>query len=111
MDDCIFCKIVNKQEEAPIVFENENFVVIPSKYPAAETHLLVLTKKHLKSVKHVEKSDESLIGEMIIIGADVARQQNLEDYKLLFNTGKYSQIPHIHLHILAGNLESIPQNT
>lgn len=107
MEECVFCEIINKKEDRVIIFEDNNFLVIPSKYPAAETHFLVLTKKHLQSIKHVEKSDEKLMGEMLLLGAQIAREKELADYKLLLNAGKYAQIPHLHLHVLAGNLESI----
>lgn len=105
MSECLFCKIINKEEPAEIIFENENYIVFPSKYPAAEKHFLILPKKHIQSIKHAEEENEQLIGGLMLLGAEIARQQGLEDYKLLFNAGKYAQIPHLHLHLIAGDLE------
>lgn len=106
MEECVFCDIVNKKVEAPIQYEDEKFVVIPSKYPAADTHLLVIMKKHISTIAHAEEDDQEDLGAMLLLAAKVAREQNLPDYKLVINSGKYPQIHHLHIHVLAGdNLE------
>ena len=103
--DCIFCKIVNKEIESPIQFEDEDLIIIPSKFPAAETHFLVIPKKHIQSVAHVATEDQEVLGKIMLTASTFAEKQGIKDYKLIFNVGKYAQIPHLHLHLIAGNLQ------
>lgn len=103
--ECIFCKIISTPAERMVVYEDDNAIVIPSKYPAAETHLLVIPKKHIVSVIQVGPEDQELVGALIAIASKTAKEKGLPDYKLIFNAGKYAQIPHLHLHLLAGDLE------
>ncbi|GAC1413520.1 MAG: histidine triad nucleotide-binding protein [Candidatus Doudnabacteria bacterium] len=104
MEGCLFCEIINSPDRL-VVFENDQAVVLPSKYPAAETHLLIIPKKHIKSVIEMAGSDALLVGELIALASKTAKEKEITDYKLIFNAGKYAQIPHLHLHLLAGNLE------
>ncbi len=105
MQDCIFCKIANKEIEAPIKHEDDSFVIIPSKFPAAETHFLVIPKQHVQSIVHVDNTHAEMLGKMMVLASEFAKKQGIEDYKLIFNAGKYTQLPHLHLHILAGDLK------
>lgn len=48
MNDCIFCKIVNKEIPAKIVFESENILVFEDNIvPVAPVHLLIIPKNIL----------------------------------------------------------------
>lgn len=103
MPDCIFCKIANKENPAEIVFEDERLVVFKDVKPKSRVHFLIVPKKHIHSVAHIEDSDAELVGSMILAARDVAKKENLSGYKLLFNVGKDAGqvIDHIHLHLLA----------
>lgn len=109
MEDCIFCKIVNKEEPAKIIYEDEEFMVFPSKFPAAETHILVIPKKHIHSITQATDADAPMIGRMMILAQKIAKDQGIEHFKLAFNAGKYVSVPHLHVHLVAGDLE--PDNT
>ncbi len=102
--ECIFCGIINHPDRQ-VVYEDDMFVIVPSKYPAAEKHFLFLPKKHVQSIVHVEQDDQEMLGKMFLLASSFAHKEGIGDYKLLFNAGKYAQIPHLHLHLLAGNLE------
>ncbi len=47
MDNCIFCKIVNGEMNAEKIYEDEECLVIPDKFPAYEGQCLVIIKKHM----------------------------------------------------------------
>ena len=44
--DCIFCKIINKEIPANIVYEDETFVAFLDIRPVREGHLLIVPKVH-----------------------------------------------------------------
>ncbi len=106
MSDCLFCKIINKEIPADVVYENNDFLVIKDIKPEAPVHLLIITKKHIPSVDHLAEDDKGLIGEMMLTAQQVARDQGVSErgYKLTFNVGRGGGqlIPHLHLHLLGG---------
>ncbi len=102
---CIFCKIINKQESADIVYEDKNFISFKDINPDAPVHLLVVPKKHISSVKELKEKDIELIGKLILTANKIAEQENIaEGYKLNFNVGKKGGqlIDHLHLHLMGG---------
>ena len=103
---CLFCQIVNKEIPAEIIYEDEKFVVFKNIRPSAPIHLLLVPKKHIPSVQHLNLKDRELVGELFLLTKKIAQKKNIaqKGYKLVFNVGKGGGqvIPHIHLHLLAG---------
>lgn len=106
MADCIFCKIVQKEMPAGVIHEDKDFLIIKDIKPLAPVHLLIITKKHIQSVDHLQESDKELIGEMVLLAQQIARDQGIASggYKLNFNVGRGGGqlVDHIHLHLLGG---------
>ncbi len=106
MEDCIFCKIANNQAPADIIYEDNKFVVFKNIKPSAPIHLLVVPKKHIPSVQHLELEDKELMGEMFLVAKKIAELQNIANkgYKLVFNVGEGGGqiINHLHLHLIGG---------
>jgi len=100
--ECIFCKIVNKLNQAEIVYEDEKILAFKDIKPQAPTHLLIIPKKHIPSVDHVETEDKMLMGELILVAKIIARERNLNSYKLQINVGRPAgqMVDHLHLHLL-----------
>ena len=103
--NCIFCKIINKEEPSDFVYENDKFIVIKDIKPSAPVHLLIIPKKHIDSVKHLGPEDKDLMGGMILCAQKIAKEKNLAGYKLLINVGRKAgqMVDHIHMHLLSGN--------
>ena len=62
MDDCIFCKIISGEFNTDFVYENEDVVVFKDINPKADTHLLVVPRKHVASLNELD--DELLMGKL-----------------------------------------------
>ena len=73
-------------------------------YPKAPFHILIVPKKHIPSINHLKIDDKILMGELILVAQEIARQNNLKGYKLLINVGREGGqvIDHLHLHLLSG---------
>ena len=108
--DCIFCKIIKKEAPAEIVFENDQVVAFKDINPKAPIHILIVPKKHIVSINHIEKEDKTLLGELFLAAKKIAKEKNLEGYKLLINVGRKGGqiIDHLHLHLLSGNPIQLP---
>lgn len=108
MEDCVFCKIIKKEIPTDLQFENEEVVAFNSIEPAAETHILVVPKKHISTFLDIKFEDSELFSKMISVVQELVSMKNLsQGYKLIFNGGKYQTIPHLHWHLLAGDLDSV----
>jgi len=107
MVDCLFCNIVSGKEKSRNVYENENFVAFHNIHPQAPLHVLIIPKKHIESIDHVELNDKELMGEMIIVAQKIAKEQHLKGYKLAINVGREGGqvIDHLHLHLMANKSE------
>lgn len=106
MDDCVFCNIVNKTLGAELLFENDKLIAIRDILPKAPVHVLIIPKKHVLSINHLEADDVSLAGEMLVAAKQIAEKFGVAEtgYKLMFNVGRDGGqvIPHLHLHLLGG---------
>lgn len=104
--DCIFCKIINKEIKTDILYEDDKFLAFKDIEPIAPTHLLIIPKKHILSVDHLEAQDKALIGELYLIAQKIAREQQVSEtgYRLILNTGPDAgqTVNHLHVHLLGG---------
>jgi len=92
MADCIFCKIIEKQIPAEIIYEDEQAVAFLDTRPLNPGHLLVVPRKHYRWVWDIEN-----IGEYYKVVAKIARamKQALEtDYIVSLVFGE--EVPHAH---------------
>ena len=105
MEDCIFCKIANKEITAQVVFEDDDFIAFLDINPKAKTHILLIPKKHIVSIAELEDADQDLMGKMIMRAKEVASKAGLTSFRVVSNSGADSgqEVPHLHFHILGGN--------
>lgn len=105
-NNCIFCKIINKELPSKTIFESENIIAFKDIYPKAPVHILIVPKVHIPSVNNLELKDGGLIGEMVLTAQKIAREQKLDEkgYRLILNVGKDAgqTVDHLHLHLLGG---------
>ena len=47
---CVFCRIAAKDEQAEIVYEDEDYVCFRDRSPAATHHYLLIPRQHIRSV-------------------------------------------------------------
>ena len=106
MEDCLFCKIVKGEIPSSKVYEDEEILAFKGINPAAPIHILVIPKKHIISLAHMEKEDEALIGRIYGVINEIARDQGFKEngYRVIVNCGKDGgqEVMHLHFHLLAG---------
>ena len=108
MKDCVFCRIIQREAPARIVFEDELLMVIEDLHPQAPVHLLVIPRKHLPSLKEAQPEDEPLLGHLFTVAAKLARERQLETkgYRTVINNGSWAgqSVFHLHVHLLGGRV-------
>ncbi len=104
MEDCIFCKIANKEINSEILFECDEFFLIKDIKPVAKLHYLAIPKQHYARFEDAKDGLESLrkIFETI---PTLKQKLGLDDgYRIIINQGKNARqaVQHVHVHILGG---------
>ena len=104
--DCLFCKIINGEIPADFVYKNNRLLIFKDIHPAAPVHLLIVPRKHIRSVNDLKEADKNIVSEMIMAAKDTAKKMSISEsgYKLKFNVekGGGQMIFHLHLHLLGG---------
>jgi len=100
--DCIFCKITKGELKTTPIFENEMTIAFNDINPVAETHVLIVPKKHIESLLTITKNDSPWIIDMFQVAEKIVVDKKLGAFRLAFNGGSYQHIPHLHMHLLAG---------
>jgi len=108
MTQCIFCRIVERTLPARIIFEDEEIVAFEDAHPQAPIHALIVPRKHLASLKDATAEDAPLLGRMLTVARQLARERGLETrgYRTVINTGSGAgqSVFHLHLHLLGGRV-------
>ena len=107
MNACIFCKIIagDMDVKTEFLYTDSHLVVFKDINPKASLHLLVVPKKHIKSLADVTKEDEALLGHMLYTLPKIANMHHVKGFRTIINTGREGGqvVDHIHLHLLADN--------
>lgn len=103
---CIFCDIIDGRAPAETVHFTDHLVVFPDIRPQAPVHLLIVPKKHIRSVNDLAEEDRPILGDMILAGKEMARRFGISasGYKLVVNVerGGGQVIFHLHMHMIGG---------
>ena len=106
MMDCLFCKIIDGDIPAEVLYENDNVLVFNDINAQAPLHALVIPKKHIATINDIQADDAGLIGQMYLAAKHVAKQAGYAEagYRTVMNCGEAAgqTVFHIHLHVLAG---------
>jgi histidine triad (HIT) family protein len=106
MDDCLFCRIIDRKIPAKIVYEDERAVAIEDIHPQSPTHLLVIPRQHLPSLVEARTEDEALLGHLYLVASQLAQKRGLDlkGYRTVINTGAGAgqTVFHLHVHLLGG---------
>jgi histidine triad (HIT) family protein len=104
--DCLFCKIVNRELPADIVYEDELLLAFNDISPQAPTHTLIIPKKHIATVNDLTEAEINLPGVMVLRARALADEKGIAEsgYRLILNCNSEGgqTVYHIHLHLLGG---------
>ena len=101
----LFQKILDREIDADIVYEDDQCGVFRDINPCAPTHLLIVPRRPIPGVDQVVESDQEILGHLFRVARIVAAQEGLtEGYRLVVNCGKHGEqvVPHLHMHLIGG---------
>lgn len=106
MSECIFCKIVDGEIPADVVYQDEAVLAFRDINPQAPTHLLIIPRQHIATMTDLDEAHKDVVGRLFLVARDLAGEEGIQDdgYRVVMNCGaKAGQtVYHIHLHLLGG---------
>jgi histidine triad (HIT) family protein len=106
MSDCLFCKIVNRQIPASIVYEDDRVLAFNDINPQGPTHVLVIPKQHIPSLNDLAPEHDAIVGELARRAAAIAKERGISagGVRTVFNTNRDAgqTVFHLHLHLIGG---------
>jgi histidine triad (HIT) family protein len=104
--DCIFCQIAAGKIPGEILHQDEEVIAFRDINPQAPVHLVIIPKKHIPSLAHLPEAESTLIGDMVNVANQLAREEGIAEagYRLAINCGEQGgqAVPHLHMHLLGG---------
>lgn len=103
--DCLFCNIVKGQIPSEKVYEDNDVYAFKDVNPEAPVHILIIPKRHIKSVDELEETDKELVGHIFLVAKKLAKENKLKNgYRLVSNIGEEGgqSVEHLHFHLLGG---------
>lgn len=101
--NCIFCKIINKEIPARIIFENDDYLAFLDIEPNTLGHSLVIPKKHIENF--AAQTDDQAAEHMRVvhrIGLQLHRLLSSAGFNVAINNGRSAGqlVDHVHWHII-----------
>ena len=102
--DCLFCKIIEGEIPATIVYRNVNVVAFNDIMPQAPTHVVIVPTIHVENAAALARISSVITAALFVAADEIATEQGLEGYRVVFNTGSSvgQSVFHAHLHLLGG---------
>ena len=104
--DCLFCKIIDGQIPTEFLHNDDNIVVFRDINPQAPVHLLIVPKKHIRSINDLTDADKPILPEMMMVAKEMAKKEGVASsgYRVFINVekGGGQVIFHLHMHLVGG---------
>ena len=106
MENCIFCKIINKEIPSNVVYEDDEILAFEDIHPLAPVHTFVIPKKHIASLKDINTENVDIICKIYTAINKIAKEKGIMDkgYRVVVNCGEEGgqEVQHLHFHLLGG---------
>src|SRR5579875_3400354 len=100
-EDCIFCRIIQRQMPAKIIYEDDTTLAFEDIHPQAPVHLLVVPRKHLASLTETGAEEDALIVHLCAVSAKCARERGRDPggCRTVSNYGERAGQTFFHLNV------------
>ena len=102
-DNCIFCKLANKDIPTNIIYEDEKFTVILDASPATKGHALILPKNHAANIYELPEEDAA---DIFVLAKKLATKMteilHCDGFNIVQNNGEVAgqTVFHFHMHLI-----------
>lgn len=102
--DCIFCKIIKGDIPSMRIYEDDDVVAFNDIHPIAPVHFMIVPKLHLESLADCNGNQQKLLGKLLLLAPKLAKEQGLNGFRTMINTGREGgqEVFHLHVHVFGG---------
>ena len=99
--DCIFCKVVNKELAATVVFEDDEAIAFLDHRPLFHGHCLLVPKQHFETLSDLPSSlIKPLFENAQLLARAVETGMKAQGTFVAMNNRISQSVPHVHIHIV-----------
>ncbi|WP_010248036.1 histidine triad nucleotide-binding protein [Acetivibrio cellulolyticus] len=106
MENCIFCKIINREIPSTIVYEDDKVLAFKDINPVAPVHVLIIPKVHIKNVMDLNEQNLDILKDIHLAAKKIAGEMGVADkgFRLITNCGEEAgqTVFHLHYHLIGG---------
>jgi len=106
MENCIFCKIIDRQIPSAIVYEDDKVLAFNDINPVAPVHVVIVPKVHIANVNDLTPENAAIVGDIHLAAKKIADKLGIADkgYRLINNCGADAgqSVFHLHFHLIGG---------
>lgn len=101
MNDCIFCKIINKEIPSRVIYEDDMVIAYLDINPFQAGHTLIVPKTHYKDLDDItEETITHIMKTAKIVKKKIEEKLQPGGIKLVQNNGSLQDVKHYHLHVI-----------
>ncbi|WP_027124158.1 HIT family protein [Mycoplasmoides pirum] len=104
LENCVFCKIINKEIEAKILDENEFAIAFLDVNPTANGHTIVIPKQHFKDLSSTNEIFLNGVFNLVKSVSKKLKNSKLDPWGInyLSNEGNIAgqEVFHFHVHVI-----------
>ena len=104
-DECIFCKIVNREVPSKIVYEDSDSLGVLDINPRSKGMCIVISKKHFNNFDENLELVSKLFDKALIIAEKI--KKSLNPLTVFFSIMQ-AQVPHFHIRVYPVYKDQIP---
>jgi histidine triad (HIT) family protein len=103
-NDTIFGRILRGEIPSDEVFSDDLCLAFRDVNPQAPVHVLVIPREPIAQLGQAAEEHQALLGHLLLVAARVARQEGLESWRTVINSGAGAgqTVFHLHLHVIGG---------
>jgi histidine triad (HIT) family protein len=108
--DTIFGRILRGEIPCDAVYSDDLCLAFRDVAPQAPVHVLVIPRDPIPSRTEAGPEHQALLGHLLLVAARVAREQGLEGFRTVINSGAVAgqTVFHLHVHVLGGRAMTWP---
>lgn len=99
--DCIFCNVINHKMPGYFVYEDENVVAFLDIYGSVDGHVLVVPKKHGRTIQDFDKAELGEIMDAVRKMSDkLEKSLQTDSISIGINHKEEKGVAHLHVHLI-----------
>jgi histidine triad (HIT) family protein len=100
--DTIFGRILRGEIPCQEVHADDLCLAFRDVNPQAPVHVLVIPREPIAQLGEATAEHQALLGHLLLVAARVARQEGLESWRTVINSGAEAgqTVFHLHLHVI-----------